>query len=61
MDYIFKIHGMPTSIILDQDHTFTNQFWHELFKVQGAYLDMRTTYHIQIDGQIEVVNKFLES
>jgi hypothetical protein len=36
MDYIFKIHGMPTSIISDRDPTFTNQFWHELFKVQGA-------------------------
>ena len=36
MDYIFKIHGIPTSIISDRDPTFTNQFWHELFKVQGA-------------------------
>jgi hypothetical protein len=27
MDKIFKLHGMPTSIVLDRDPTFTNKFW----------------------------------
>jgi hypothetical protein len=27
MDTIFKLHGMPHSIIYDCDPTFTNTFW----------------------------------
>ena len=27
MDWIFKLHGIPTSIVLNQDPTFTNNFW----------------------------------
>lgn len=32
MNQIFKLHGMPTSIVLDWDPTFTNKFWQEIFK-----------------------------
>jgi hypothetical protein len=32
MDNIFKLHGMPHSIISDHDPTFTKKFWQELFK-----------------------------
>jgi hypothetical protein len=30
---IFKLHGMPTSIVSDCDPTFTSTFWQELFKL----------------------------
>jgi hypothetical protein len=33
LDQIFKLHGMPTSIVYDHDPTFTNTFWKELFKL----------------------------
>jgi transposase InsO family protein len=59
MDQVFKIHGIPTSIVSDRDPTFTSKFWHELFKLQGTQLNMSTAYHSQIDGQMEVVNKCL--
>lgn len=36
MDPIFKLYGMPTSIVSDQDSTFTIIFWWELFKIEGA-------------------------
>jgi hypothetical protein len=32
-----------------------------LFKIQGTQLLLNTTYHPQTDGQIEVVNKCLET
>jgi hypothetical protein len=34
LDQIFKLHGMPTSIVSDHDPTFTSTFWQELFKLQ---------------------------
>jgi hypothetical protein len=40
---------------------FTNNFWEELFKLQGTQLHLNTTYHPQTNGQIEIVNKFLET
>jgi hypothetical protein len=61
MDNIFKIHGMPHSIVFDKYLTLTSNFWQELFKLQGTQLHLSTTYHPQMDGQTEVVNKCLET
>jgi hypothetical protein len=36
MNQVFKLHGMPHSIVSDRDPTFTNNFWQELFKLQGT-------------------------
>jgi hypothetical protein len=36
MDQVFKLHGMPHSIVSDRDPTFTSTFWQELFKIQGT-------------------------
>jgi hypothetical protein len=61
MDQVFKLHGMPHSIVSDRDPTFTSNFWKELFKLQGTQLHLNTTYHPQTDGQMKVVNKCLET
>eukprot|EP00253_Pinus_taeda_P005683 PITA_05683 len=61
MDQIFKLHGMATSIVSDCDPIFTSNFWQELFKIQGTQLKLSTSYHPQIDGQTEAVNKCLET
>jgi hypothetical protein len=45
LDHIFKLHGMPTSIVSDRDPNFTSTFWQELSKLQGTQLNMSTTYH----------------
>lgn len=34
MDQIFKLHGMPTSIVSNSDSIFTNNFWQELFRLR---------------------------
>jgi hypothetical protein len=60
MDQVFKLHGMPRSIVYDHDPTFTSIFWQELFKLQGTQLHLSTTYHPRIDGQTKFVKKCLE-
>jgi hypothetical protein len=46
MDQVFKLHGMLCSIVSDRDPTFTNNFWQELFNLQGTQLHLSTTYHL---------------
>ena len=38
MDQIFKLDGMPTSIVFDRDPTFISNFWQEIFKLDGMQL-----------------------
>ena len=57
---IFKLHGLPNSIVTDRDPTFMSTFWKELFKLQGTTLKFSSAYHPQTDGQTEIVNKMVE-
>uniref|UniRef100_A0A2N9HH28 Reverse transcriptase n=1 Tax=Fagus sylvatica TaxID=28930 RepID=A0A2N9HH28_FAGSY len=60
LQHVFKLHGLPSSIVSDRDTAFTSLFWEELFRRQGVDLAMSSSYHPQSDGQTEVVNKSLE-
>ena len=60
MHHIFKLHGMPSSIVSDRVATFTSLFWSELFRLQGTVLAISTAYYPQTDGQTKIVNRSLE-
>nr|GEZ39636.1 putative reverse transcriptase domain-containing protein [Tanacetum cinerariifolium] len=51
IDEIVARHGVPVSIISDQDGWFTSRLWKTLQKALGTRLDMSTAYHPQTDGQ----------
>lgn len=58
---IFKLHGLPQSIISDRDRIFTITLWKELFRLVHTQLRMSSVYHPQTDGQTEWVNQCLET
>jgi hypothetical protein len=57
---IVRLHGMPLSIVSDHDHIFLSNFWWSLFQLHGTALCYSSSYHPQLDGQTEVINRILE-
>jgi hypothetical protein len=42
---IFRLHGLPQSIVSDRDSRFINTFWQEVFRLVGIELTPNTSYH----------------
>ena len=58
---IFRLHGVPVSIVSDRDPRFTTHFWKSFQKAMGTQLTMSTTFHLQTDGQLERTIQVLEN
>ena len=45
LDNIFRLHGIPESLVTDRDKIFTSAFWQELFRLAGTELRYSSAYH----------------
>ena len=56
---VVKLHGLPRSIVSDNDVRFTSHFWRTLWKKLKTNFNFSLAYHPQPHGQNEVVNRIL--
>jgi len=59
-DNVWKLHGLPESVISDRGPQFVAGMMKELNKMLGIETKLSTAYHPQTDGQTERTNQELE-
>lgn len=59
-DNIFRLHGLPESIVSDRDPVFTSNLAREVASCLSIDLRFSSAFHPQTDGQTERVNSILE-
>lgn len=59
-DWIFRLHGLPDSMISDRGSIFTSTYTKNLSKILSIKSCLSTAFHPQTDGQTERVNEILE-
>jgi len=59
-DNIWKLHGLPDSIILDRGPQFAAEIMKELNQMLEIDTKLLTAFYPQIDGQTERMNQELE-
>ena len=57
MHNVWKHHGLPHSITSDRGPQFAAQVMQEINKALGISTKLSTSFHPQMDGQTEIVNK----
>ena len=57
---IFRLHGMPISIVTDRDPRFTAHFWKSFQRARGTQLMMSIYFNPQTNGQSEMTIQVLE-
>ena len=59
-DNVWKLHGLPESVISDRGLQFAAEMTRELNKMLGIETKLSTAYHPETDGQTERTNQKLE-
>jgi len=59
-DYVWKLHGLPESIILDRGAQFVANLMKELNQILRIKTKLLMAFHPQTDGQMEQTNQELE-
>ena len=56
-DKIWKLHGIPRTILSDREPQFVSRFMEDLMKALETKQMLSTAYHPQTDGQMEQINQ----
>jgi len=59
-DNVWKLHGLPDSIISDRGPQFAAGVMKELNRMLGIEIKLLMAFHLQTDGQTERMNQELE-
>jgi len=59
-DNVWKLHGLPESVVLDRGPQFVVELTKELNRMLGIETRLSTAFHPQTDGQTEQMNQELE-
>ena len=57
---MWKLHGLPESVVSDRGPQFAAELMKELNKMLGIQTKLSTAFHPQTDGQTERMNQELE-
>jgi len=60
-DEIWKIYGIPKTILSNRGPQFASKFMENLTRVLGTKRKLSTAYHPQTDGQTERINQEIET
>ena len=61
IDIVVCHHGLPDSIVTDQDSLFTSKFWSSLCYFLGIKRRLSTAFYLQTDGQTKRQNSTMEA
>ena len=59
-DNVWKLHGLPESVVSDREPQFVAELTRELNRMLGIKTKLSTAFHPQTDGQTEQMNQELE-
>ena len=59
-DNVWKLHGLPESMVLDRGPQFAVELTKELNRMLGIETKLSTSFHLQTDSQMERMNQELE-
>ncbi|TKA73877.1 hypothetical protein B0A49_11860, partial [Cryomyces minteri] len=58
--HVWKLHGLPSSVVSDRGPQFVAQFWQSLCTRLGTKARLSSAYHPESDGQTENANGVME-
>uniref|UniRef100_A0A670JY26 Gypsy retrotransposon integrase-like protein 1 n=1 Tax=Podarcis muralis TaxID=64176 RepID=A0A670JY26_PODMU len=60
IDHVFRVHGLPRSILSDRGRQFISSFWQKLLGILNVKINLASARHPQTNGQAERVNAIMQ-